>query len=111
QRTMFSGVFRSTPATYIRLPMPVRGGPTNPCASEMPATVWHDPQPYLKMAERPRAGSPPVTVAPAACAPELHAVHSAAAPAIEHTPMVFVNLLRIPPPRHHCLAFAYPLCE
>ena len=36
QRTMFSGVFASSPAMIARVAMPVSGGPTFPCAALTP---------------------------------------------------------------------------
>src|SRR5881394_2910405 len=61
QWTMLSGVFCRTPATYMRAAIPVSGGPTRPCALEMPAIVWQEGQPYLEIAALPRFTSPPVT--------------------------------------------------
>ena len=44
QRTMFSGVFASSPAMMLRSATPVSGGPTFPCAPVTPRISWHDPQ-------------------------------------------------------------------
>ena len=63
QRSRFSGVLSSLPATTVRMAMPSSGGPTVPVAFRTCFTPWQLPQPYWMNMASPRSGSPPVMAA------------------------------------------------